>query len=87
MMRTLPVNGILTSLANNFNRRNKDVRLYELAKVYLPVEGEDLPDERTKLTLGFYGDGDFSDMKGSRRDISPLTGWYEEKRVYEATQG
>ena len=64
IMRTLPLNGMLNSLANNYNRRNKDVKLYELAKVYVPVEGEDLPDERVQFTLGFYGDGDFFTMKG-----------------------
>lgn len=64
IMRTLPLNGMLTSLATNYNRRNKDVKLYELAKVYVPVEGEELPDERVQFTLGFYGDGDFFTMKG-----------------------
>lgn len=64
IMRTLPLNGMLNSLATNYNRRNKEVKLYELAKVYVPVEGEDLPDERVQFTLGFYGDGDFFTMKG-----------------------
>ncbi len=64
IMRTLPLNGMLNSLAINYNRRNKDVKLYELAKVYVPVEGEDLPDERVQFTLGVYGDGDFFTMKG-----------------------
>lgn len=64
IMRTLPLNGMLNSLSTNYNRRNKDVKLYELAKVYLPVEGEELPDERVQFTLGFYGDGDFFTMKG-----------------------
>ena len=64
IMRTLPLNGMLNSLATNYNRRNKAVKLYELAKVYVPVEGEDLPDERVQFTLGFYGDGDFFTMKG-----------------------
>ena len=66
IMRTLPVNGILTSLGRNYSRRNKNVRLYELAKVYLPkaLPLTELPDERVMMTLGFYGDGDFFDMKG-----------------------
>ena len=38
IMRTTPLNGMLTSLATNYNRRNKNVRLYELANVYLPDE-------------------------------------------------
>lgn len=65
-MRTLPVNGMLSSLATNYNRRNKDVRLYELATIYIPKELplKELPDERTQFTLGMYGAGDFFDMKG-----------------------
>ena len=35
-MRTSSLNGMLTSLATNYNRRNKDVKLYELANIYLP---------------------------------------------------
>lgn len=84
VMRTLPVNGMLTSLANNFNRRNKNVRLYELAKVYIPVDGEDLPDERTRLTLGFYGEGDFFEMKGVAETIFERLGLVQ-KREYTAT--
>ncbi len=66
IMRTLSLNGMLTSLATNYNRRNKDVRLYELGNVYLAKELplSDLPDERMKLTLGMFGEGDFFDMKG-----------------------
>lgn len=66
IMRTLPVNGMLTSLSTNFNRRNKDVRLYELGNIYLPksLPVTELPDERMQFTLGMYGEGDFYTMKG-----------------------
>lgn len=66
IMRTLPLDGMLTSLSTNFNRRNKDVRLYELGNVYLPkqVPVEELPEERMMLTLGMYGEGDFYTLKG-----------------------
>jgi phenylalanyl-tRNA synthetase beta chain len=66
VMRTLPLNGMLTSLSTNFNRRNKNVRLYELANIYIPKELPltDYPDERMQLTFGFFGDGDFFTMKG-----------------------
>lgn len=66
IMRTTSLNGILTSLATNYNRRNKNVRLYELGNIYLPKElpVTELPDERMQFTLGMYGDGDFFDMKG-----------------------
>ncbi len=66
IMRTLPLNGMLTSLSTNYNRRNKEVRLYEMATVYLPkaLPLTELPDERLQFTLGMYGSGDFFDMKG-----------------------
>lgn len=66
IMRTTTLNGMLTSLATNYNRRNKDVRLYELGNVYLPkaLPLTELPDERMHFTLGMYGKGDFFDMKG-----------------------
>ncbi len=66
IMRTTPINGILTSLAFNYNHRNKNVRLYELGNIYLPkaLPLTELPDERMQFTLGMYGDGDFFTMKG-----------------------
>lgn len=66
IMRTSPLNGMLTSLATNYNRRNKNMRLYEFANIYLPkaLPLTELPDERMQLALGMYGDGDFFDMKG-----------------------
>lgn len=66
VMRTTPLNGMLNSLATNYNRRNKDVRLYELANIYLPKQLPltELPDERMQFVLGFYGEGDFFTMKG-----------------------
>jgi len=66
MMRTTPLNGMLTSLATNYNRRNKDVRLYEIANIYIPkaLPLTELPDERTQFTLGMFGAGDFFDLKG-----------------------
>ena len=65
IMRTISLNGMLTSLATNMNRRNKNVRLYELANIYLPkaLPLTELPDERMTMTLGFYGDGDFFTMR------------------------
>jgi phenylalanyl-tRNA synthetase, beta subunit, non-spirochete bacterial len=66
MMRTTSLNGMLTSLATNYNRRNKDVCLYELGNIYLPkqVPVTELPTERMMFTLGMYGSGDFFTMKG-----------------------
>lgn len=66
IMRTISLNGMLTSLSTNYNRRNKNVRLYELGNIYLPgqVPLTELPEERMQFTLGMYGEGDFYTMKG-----------------------
>ena len=66
VMRTTSLNGILTSLATNYNRRNKSVRLYEQGNIYLPkaLPLKELPDERMQFTFAMYGEGDFFDLKG-----------------------
>ena len=66
IMRTISLNGMLNSLATNYNRRNKNVKLYELGNIYLPkaLPLTELPDERMQFTLGFYGEGDFFTLKG-----------------------
>ena len=82
IMRTTTLNGMLTSLATNYNRRNKNVRLYEIGKVYLPksLPLTELPDERVHFTLGMYGDGDFFDMKGVCEEFFEKAGM--KKKVY-----
>lgn len=81
IMRTLPLNGMLSSLATNYNRRNKNVRLYELANVYLPKELplKELPEERMQFTLGMYGDGDFYSMKGVVEEFLEKAGLHEKE--------
>ncbi|WP_058484882.1 phenylalanine--tRNA ligase subunit beta [Defluviitalea phaphyphila] len=66
IMRTQTLNGMLTSLSTNYNRRNEEAFLYELGKVYIPKELplKELPEEINKLTIGMYGKVDFYDLKG-----------------------
>ncbi len=79
IMRTTPLNGMLTSLSTNYNRRNRNVKLYELANTYRPKELPltELPDERIQFTLGFYGEGDFYTMKGAVEEIFETLGMKE----------
>jgi len=88
IMRTISLNGMLTSLATNYNRRNKNVRLYELGNVYLPKELPltELPDERMMFTLGMYGDGDFFDMKGVVEEFFDQIGMHK-KTEYDPKAG
>ena len=77
IMRTIPLNGILGSLSTNFNHRNENVRLFELANIYLPkteLPITDYPEERMQFTLGAYGDIDFYEMKGVVEEFIGKTG-------------
>ena len=65
VMRTIALPSLLAILARNNNYHNADVKLYEMAKVYLPREGQVLPDEPRHLMLGCYGESaDFFTFKG-----------------------
>lgn len=88
IMRTVSLNGMLTSLATNYNRRNKDVRLYELGNIYLPKELplKELPEERMQFTLGMYGEGDFFSMKGVVEEFFDKIGM-RKKEVYDPNSG
>lgn len=88
IMRTISLNGMLTSLAFNYNHRNKNVRLYELGNIYLPAELplKELPDERMQFTLGMYGEGDFYTMKGVIEEFFEKIGLHE-KETYDPNSG
>ncbi|MEE0788127.1 MAG: phenylalanine--tRNA ligase subunit beta [Oscillospiraceae bacterium] len=65
IMRTVALPSMLAILARNNAYHNDAVKLYELAKVYLPKPGQILPDEPKHLVLGTYGEHeDFFKMKG-----------------------
>ena len=88
IMRTVSLNGMLGSLATNYNRRNKNVKLYELGNVYLPkaLPLTELPDERVQFTLGCCGDGDFYTMKGVVEEFFTAVGM-RKKPVYDPDSG
>ena len=65
IMRTTTLNGILSSMSTNYNRRNETAALYEIGKVFVSNGQEALPDEKEKLTIAMYGpDVDFFTLKG-----------------------
>ncbi len=65
IMRTIAVPSMLDILSRNNAYHNKSVKLYELAKIYLPVEGQLLPREPKMLVLGTYGANEtFFTLKG-----------------------
>lgn len=88
IMRTLSLNGMLTSLSTNYNRRNKNVRLYELGNIYLAksLPLTEQPEERMQFTLGMYGDGDFYSLKGVVEEFFDCIGM-KKRIVYDPEAG
>ena len=81
IMRTQLVNGMLTSLSTNYNSRNKEAKLFEIANVYIPVDKDInvLPDERKTFILGGYGKNlDFYTFKGYVEEYFNLLGIYHD---------
>ena len=65
IMRTTVLPSMMEILSRNFAYHNKSIRMYEIGKVYLPVEGQMLPQEPKMLILGTYGANEtFFTLKG-----------------------
>ncbi len=83
IMRTTALPSMLDILSRNNAYNNKSAKLYELAKVYIPAEGEVLPAEPKYLMLGTYGAGEtFFTLKGEFETI--LTALRMPKAEYTA---
>jgi len=83
IMRTIALPSMLDILARNSAYHNKAAKLYELAKIYLPVEGDTLPQEPKMLMLGSYGESEtFFTLKGELDAI--LNGLRLPKATYTA---
>ncbi len=85
IMRTIALPSMLDILSRNNAYHNKCAKLYELAKIYLPVAGEELPQEPKMLLLGTYGAGEtFFSLKGELEAI--LSGLRLPKASYTAVK-
>lgn len=83
IMRTIVLPSMLDILARNNAYHNKAAKLYELAKVYLPTDGNALPQEPKMLMMGSYGAGEnFFTLKGELDAI--LRGLNLPKATYRA---
>jgi phenylalanyl-tRNA synthetase beta chain len=81
VMRTTLIPGLMETARYNVSRKNSNLKLFELKKVFLPQEGERLPREvkiLAGLAMGFDRDPhwafstraiDFYDVKGCIEDI------------------
>ena len=82
-MRTTALPSMLDILSRNNAYHNKAAKLYEIAKIYLPVSGQLLPEEPKILLLGSYGNGtNFFSIKGELEAL--LTGLRIRKASYIA---
>ena len=85
IMRTIALPSMLEILSRNNAYHNKSVKLYELAKIYLPTEGQALPEEPKMLVLGTYGANEtFFTLKGELEAI--LAGLRIQKASYTAVK-
>ena len=85
IMRTVALPSMLDILARNNAYHNKSAKLYEMAKIYLPQEGQSLPQEPKMLVLGSYGaNEDFFSLKGELEAI--LSGLRIQKAAYCAVK-
>ena len=86
VMRTTALPSLLDILGRNYAFHNKAVKLYEMGKIYLPVEGQTLPNEPKVLMLGSYGEGEtFFTLKGEVEAI--LRAINAHAPAYEAVSG
>ncbi len=88
LMRTTTLPDMLKSLSVNYNRNNPEAALFELSYVYIPIDGEELADERETLTIGMYGGtSDFYELKGIMEELLEAIGIkeYEFKPEKEET--
>ena len=83
IMRTVALPSMLEILSRNNAYHNKAAKLYEIATVYLPREGQVLPEEPKKLVLGTYGTTEtFFTLKGELEAI--FSGLRMKKAEYTA---
>ena len=85
IMRTIALPSMLEILGRNNSYHNKSVKLYELAKIYLTVPRECLPQEPKMLMLGSYGAKEsFFTLKGELEAI--FAGLRLQKATYHAVK-
>lgn len=75
IMRTTTLPDMLRVLSTNYSRKVENAGLFELSYVYHPVEGSDLPEQKSVLTIGMYGKGcDFFELKGIVEELMGAMG-------------
>ncbi len=74
IMRTTTLASMMEILSRNYNQRNENAKLFEIAKIYEPIADEQLPKETNIVTIGTYGEGDFYTIKSSVEELFDILG-------------
>lgn len=76
VMRNNLVHSTLEILALNYKQRNKNARIFEVGKIYVPhaLPLEELPDEIKYVSIGAYGGCDFFEIKGAIEELFDAVG-------------
>ncbi|HZJ78693.1 MAG TPA: phenylalanine--tRNA ligase subunit beta [Clostridia bacterium] len=75
VMRTTPLPSLLDVLARNYNNRNENIKVFELATVYFSQGTKKLPVENQIISIGMYGDDcNFYSVKGVVEELICQTG-------------
>lgn len=87
IMRSMLIGNMMESLERNYTYRSKEIALYEIGNIFIPNEGNLLPDEESHLCLGLYGSFDFYYVKNICTEIFDHLGIaeYSFKAVYDNT--
>ena len=72
VMRTTALPSMLEVLARNYNFNNTNVKLFEIATVYIPTTPDKLPNENKTLSVGMFGNCDFYTVKGACENVMKL---------------
>lgn len=77
-MRTTTISEMMKMLANNHNKKNQNVKLFDISRVYRNDKGQiekgELPSEENYVTIGMYGNVDFYDLKGMVENVLACAG-------------
>ncbi|MDD6795228.1 MAG: phenylalanine--tRNA ligase subunit beta [Clostridiaceae bacterium] len=85
VMRTSTLPSMMESLGRNYARNNEEAALFEIGKVYIKNEDENvLPTEKNTLTIGMYGNCDFLDLKGVVENVLDRLGITKARFVRES---
>ena len=87
VLRTTMLPSLLMTVATNLSMRNPDVNIFETGRVYMPVEGEKLPDEKRAVAGSLCGSLSGLSWLEESRKTDYFTGKGMVEAVFAAVKG